>query len=86
MKIALHHRQNSRPLPGPHPRRENGMATVIFISLLAIMMILVMAELRCLFHLNREVKFLEKQQIKRLAFTSAQAGKSAPAADKPSSP
>ncbi len=42
------------------------MAVLIFISLLAIMVILVMAELRCVFHLHREVKFLEQQQIKRL--------------------
>jgi hypothetical protein len=48
------------------PRRENGMATILFIALLAIMMILVTAEARALIHLRREVKFLEQQQIKRL--------------------
>jgi hypothetical protein len=42
------------------------MATVIFIALLAIMLILVTAESRALFQLHREVKFLEQQQIKRL--------------------
>jgi hypothetical protein len=47
-------------------RSERGMATVIFIALLAIMLILVAAEGRALFHLHREVKFLEQQQIKRL--------------------
>jgi len=46
--------------------RERGMVTVIFIALLAIMMILVTAESRALYHLHREVKFLERQQIKRL--------------------
>lgn len=46
---------------------ERGMvATVLFIALLAIMMILVTAESRALFHLHREVKFLEQQQVKRL--------------------
>ncbi len=45
---------------------ERGMATVIFIALLAIMMILVTAESRSLFSLHREVKLLEHQQIKRL--------------------
>ncbi|HZF00539.1 MAG TPA: hypothetical protein VE344_01445 [Methylomirabilota bacterium] len=45
---------------------RQGMATVVFIALLAIMMILVTAESRALFHLHREVKFLEQQQIKRL--------------------
>lgn len=49
------------------PRRsERGSATVIFIALLGIMLILVTAESRALFHLHREVKFLEQQQIKRL--------------------
>ena len=47
-------------------RRESGMATMVFIILLAIMMILVMAESRALFQLHRETKFLEQQQIKRL--------------------
>ncbi len=45
---------------------EQGMATVVFIALLAIMMILVTAESRALLHLHREVKLLEQQQIKRL--------------------
>ena len=42
------------------------MATVLFIALLGIMMILVMAESRALFNLHREVKFLQQQQLKRL--------------------
>lgn len=51
---------------GAPKRGEDGMATIIFIALLAIMMILVTAETRSLIHLRREVKFLEQQQIKRL--------------------
>ena len=47
-------------------RRTNGSITVVFIALLGIMMILVMAESRALFHLHREVKFLEQQQTNRL--------------------
>jgi hypothetical protein len=47
-------------------RSEDGMVTVIFIALLAIMMILLTANSRALLHLRREVKFLEQQQIKRL--------------------
>jgi hypothetical protein len=47
-------------------RSEGGMATVVFIALLAIMLILVTAESRALFQLHREVKFLERQQLKRL--------------------
>ncbi len=49
------------------------MATVVFIALLAIMMILVTAESRALFHLHREVKFLEQQQIKRLDHSTTNA-------------
>jgi len=52
--------------PGSPRRSESGMATVVFIGLLAIMMILVMAESRALFTLHREVKLLEQQQLKRL--------------------
>ena len=57
MKIP---RQNSRQ------KNERGMATIVFIALLAIMMILVTAESRALIQLHREVRFLEQQQIKRL--------------------
>ncbi|MBW8864244.1 MAG: hypothetical protein JF609_04845 [Verrucomicrobia bacterium] len=52
-------------LPHPGRRNEQGLVTLIFIILLAIMMILVMAESRALYHLNREVKFMEQQQLKR---------------------
>jgi len=45
---------------------ERGMATLIFIVLLSIMLVLVMAETSALFHLHREMRFLEQQQIKRL--------------------
>jgi hypothetical protein len=50
--------------------RERGMATVLFIALLAIMLILVTAESRALWQLHREVKFLQQQQIKRLNVTT----------------
>ncbi len=45
---------------------EDGSATVIFIALLAIMLILVMANGKSLFLLHGEVKLLEQQQVKRL--------------------
>jgi hypothetical protein len=48
-------------------RSERGSISMVFIGLLAIMMILVTAESRALIHLRREVKFIEQQQIKRLA-------------------
>ena len=51
-----------------HPGRgsESGMATVIFIALLAIMLILVTVNGKALFRLHREIKRLDQQQIKRL--------------------
>jgi hypothetical protein len=67
MKIQREHfaRGSGRGLGAPK-RSEGGFATLIFIVLLAIMLILVTAESSALFHLHREVKFLEQQQIKRL--------------------
>ena len=66
MKIQPDNFERGPGAPNPARAGERGMATVVFIALLAIMMILVMAESRALFHLHREVKFLEQQQIKRL--------------------
>jgi archaellum component FlaF (FlaF/FlaG flagellin family) len=45
---------------------EGGSATVIFIALLVIMLILVMANGKSLFLLHNEVNLLEQQQVKRL--------------------
>ena len=42
------------------------MATIVFIALLTIMLILVTAEMRSLAQLHGEQKLLERQQIKRL--------------------
>jgi len=85
MNINLSHNRKTGLARVRHKRRENGMACLIFISLLAIMMILAMAELRCLARLHREVRFLENQQIKRLGTAAAEAGNAAPAAGKPPS-
>lgn len=63
-------KKTSKPSTGglPAPKRsEGGSISMVFIGLLAIMMILVTAESRALIHLRREVKFMEQQQIKRLA-------------------
>ena len=70
MKIQREHfvRRSKRGPGAPNPARvgERGMATFIFIALLAIMLVLVMAESSALFHLHREMQMLERQQIKRL--------------------
>ncbi len=51
---------------GASKRREDGMATFVFIALLAIMLVLVTAESSALFHLRREMKLLEQKQTQRL--------------------
>jgi hypothetical protein len=65
MKIPPLPLNSQRGMPSPRPR-ECGMATVLFIALLAIMMILVTAETRSLIQLRRELKLLEQHQIQRL--------------------
>jgi hypothetical protein len=60
-------RPGEKRLPTPRPRRhESGMATLLFIALLAIMMVLVTVETRSLIRLHQEVKLLEQQQMQRL--------------------
>jgi hypothetical protein len=67
MKIQREHfvLRNANGLAAPK-RSEGGMATFICIALLAIMLVLVMAESSALFHLHREMKMLEQKQIQRL--------------------
>ena len=60
--------------PGGRRQSKSGSATVIFIALLATMLVLVTAEGRALFQLRREVKLLERQQIKRLNNSANQLG------------
>ncbi len=48
-------------------RKEQGMATLVLIILLAIMTILIMAEARALAHLREDIKLVEQHQIKQLA-------------------
>lgn len=45
---------------------ERGSATLVMIALLAIMLILILANSRTLFGLQRELKLIERQQIERL--------------------
>ena len=56
-----------------HSSLEQGMITVLYIALLAIMMVLVMVETSSVIRLRREVKLMEQQQIKRLNSTPAAA-------------
>jgi hypothetical protein len=49
-----------------HPRRQSGSAVIVVIALLAIILIYVAGNLRTLTHLGRELKLLERQQIRRI--------------------
>ena len=48
------------------PHRQSGSAVLIFITLLAIMLMLITANSSALLHLHRELKLLDQRQIKRL--------------------
>ena len=51
---------------GSERPRQNGSAVFIFLTLLAIMMILVAANSRALLDLHNQIKLLEHRQIERL--------------------
>ena len=48
------------------PHRQSGSAVLLFITLLAIMLVLITANSSALLHLHRELKLLDQRQIKRL--------------------
>jgi hypothetical protein len=70
MKISL--KKSERSLVS-RKRSESGMATVLFIALLAIMMVFIMVESRSVIRLHQEVKLIEQQQLKRLNSPSTNA-------------
>jgi hypothetical protein len=66
MRIQRHHFERGLGASNPARAGERGMATFVCIALLAVMLVLVMAESTALFHLHREMKLLEQKQIQRL--------------------
>ena len=64
---------------------ERGMATIMFITLLTIMVLLAAAESSALIRLHREVKFVEQQQIKRLNGPQNHSAPAPPATTNPNS-
>jgi hypothetical protein len=46
--------------------RQSGSAVLIFITLLAIMLMLITANSSALLHLHRELKLLDRRQVERL--------------------
>lgn len=51
--------------PMPNPKRERGSATILVLALVAIMMVFLTANQRVLYHLKREVRLVEQQQLKK---------------------
>ena len=60
------------------PRRQSGSGVIVVMALLAIILIYVAGNLKTLANLGRELKLLERQQIRRLQ--SASPGTNAPPA------
>lgn len=69
MRIQRHHFERGLGVSNPARAGERGMATFVCIALLAVMLVLVMAESSALFHLHREMILLEQKQIQRLEAT-----------------
>jgi len=76
--------RTSRFNPSRH-RRQNGSAVLIFITLLAIMMMLITANSSALLHLHRELKLLDRRQVERLNASQTNATTTAIAPLKPES-
>ena len=47
--------------------RQRGMAVIVVIALIGLVLILIAGNLRALFNTGRELKLIEKRQIRRLA-------------------
>jgi len=59
MKIHFHHFKSRR-------RQDGVVATLVFMALLGIMMILIAANVRMLVHLQSTEKLIEQKQVQRL--------------------
>ena len=54
-------------------RRQGGMAVIVMLALLSIMLISIGASIKSLNRLDRELKLLERHQIRRLATSNTNA-------------
>ena len=72
--MKLHATRNTQ-----HASRQSGSAVIVVMALLAIILVYVAGNLRTLNSLDRELKLLERQQIRRLQ-AATQATHSPPAA------
>lgn len=53
-------------IPASSRRRQSGMAVIVMLALLSIMFACLMANVRSLNQLDRELKLLERRQTRRL--------------------
>jgi Tfp pilus assembly protein PilX len=74
MRIRSNHRAR---------QKERGIVTIILITLLAIMLILSMAEARALYLLHDNLRLLERQQIRRLNTSQTNAPAAPPSPGNP---
>jgi len=63
-------------------RRENGSTVLVLITLLIIMAMLAVANSKALFHLRREIKRFETEQVERLNASQTNAIKAAEGSSK----
>jgi hypothetical protein len=71
---------------GPRRREERGVAVIVVLALLALIFLYIAANARTLDHLNRELKLIEKQQIRRLAGPTARTNSVAVHVEPPAAP
>jgi len=57
--------------PGAYRKGEEGTAVIVVVALLSIILLYIAANARTLHYLGRELKIIEKQQIRKLAAAGA---------------
>ena len=70
MKLLSPHASRITHHVSPPPRRHSGSAVIVVMALLAIILVYVAGNLKTLANLGRELKLLERQQIRRLQIVS----------------
>jgi hypothetical protein len=66
MKLVFNHASRFTHHVSRPPRRQSGSAVIVVMALLAIILVYVAGNLKTLANLGRELKLLERQQIRRL--------------------
>ena len=70
MNLPQVHTSRFKLLDSPRSGRQSGSAVIIVMALLALILVYVAGNLRALTNLGRELKLLERQQIRRLQHAS----------------